>query len=179
MAPFVEPHQEAVGLHFHLAARLDELAVHLFRGGLVQAVQLTRQPAIATVGQHCQRRIPIDVQSHLADQAVQVKEVDTGPKAILDRVAPGLTDDQGSRRFRQVVGDEQWGLLPSQAIDGQLADLPLVSRQSNHLVHQADLLMTSFGRVDHGTLPRLWRQPTETTDHGGVTSSDRDEMNRV
>ncbi|MGZ3357082.1 MAG: hypothetical protein ACXVBO_19790, partial [Isosphaeraceae bacterium] len=36
---------------------------------------------------------------------------------------------------------------------------------------------TSFWRVDHGTLPCLWRQPAETTDHRGATSADRDEMN--
>src|SRR4051794_23259389 len=34
VAPFVEAHQNAVGLHFHLAAGLDELAVHFLRGGL-------------------------------------------------------------------------------------------------------------------------------------------------
>src|SRR5512135_3894154 len=76
----------------------------------------------------------------------------------------------------RLLDQEQRGPLPSQAIDGQLADRSLVIGQSDALVHESDPLMATLGGVDDGTLPGLRRQGTQATDHRGTTPADRDEV---
>ena len=78
----------------HGPGGLDEPAVQLLRGGLLEALQSLAQPAVAAVGDHCQGRVEVDVQSHLAGQAVEVEEVHADAQAVLDPVAAGVADDQ-------------------------------------------------------------------------------------
>jgi hypothetical protein len=88
VAPLLEPHEDAPRLHFHLTARLDELALGLLRGGLVEPAKVVCQPAVAPVGQHCQGHVQVNIQPHLTGQAVEVKEVDAGAQASSTPLRP-------------------------------------------------------------------------------------------
>ncbi len=91
MATPVEVNGDAVGLGSSLyAGGLDESAVELLRVGLLEPIEARCQPSVATVGSHRQGGVEIDVQSHLAGQAVQVEEVHADAQATLNPIAAGV-----------------------------------------------------------------------------------------
>jgi DDE superfamily endonuclease len=70
--------------------------------------------------------------------------------------------DQGVIPIDNTLIDRDGMLLPPQSVDGQLADRSLVIGQADALVHEPNMLMTTLGCVDDGTLPgRLTREVSE------------------
>ena len=176
MTTAVEMDHDPFGLDFHLAGGLDELAKDLLGGRTAEPLQAVGQPAVAPVGQDRHRHVQIDIQPHLARQAIEVKEVDARPQAILHAVAAGIPDDQRSGRLAQVVGEEERGPVASQSIHGQLPDRALVTGQLDLLIDVAHVLMTTLGRIDHGPTPGGGRQGAESADHRRAALADRHEV---
>ena len=110
VAAAVEGDEEpTAGSDFDLAAGFDELAVELLRLGLLEALELTSQPAVATVGDHRQSHVEVDVQADLAGEAIEVEEVDVRSQAVLDAVASGIMGDELAGAHLEVIGQEQIG----------------------------------------------------------------------
>src|SRR3954470_955321 len=102
--------------------------------------------------------VQIDIQSHLARQAIEMKEVDARTQAILHAVAAGIPNDQRSGRLVEVVGEEEGGPVAPQTIHGQLSDRTLVTGELDLLIDVSHVLVTALRRIDHGTTPGGGRQ---------------------
>src|SRR5512135_50607 len=61
----LEGDRDPVTLDLDCPSGLDEAAVQLLGRRLLEATQPRRQPAVAAVGDHRQRRVEIDVEPHL------------------------------------------------------------------------------------------------------------------
>jgi len=99
VAALVEMHHDAVRLDFDSARRLHEAPVHLLRRSFLIAPQPAGQPALAAVGDDGQRRVQVDVQPHLAGEAIEVEEIDADSQAVFHAIASGVADDQSARRL--------------------------------------------------------------------------------
>jgi hypothetical protein len=176
MTPSVEMDHDPFGLDFHLAGGLDEFAKDLLGGRTVEPLQVVCQPAIAPIGQDRHCHVQIDIQPHLAGQAIEMKEVDARPQPILHAVAAGIPDDQRSGRLAQLVGEEECGPVASQPIHGQLSDQALVTGELDLLIDVAHVLVTTLGRIDHGPTPGGRRQGAESADHRRAALADRHEV---
>src|SRR5450759_5817683 len=176
MAATVEGNDEAVGLDRHGAGGLDEPPEELFRVGFLEALQSRRQPAVAAVGDHGQGGVEVDIETHLAGEAVEVEEVHADAQAALDPVAAGVADDRLAWGLLEVVGEEQCGAIAAQAGHGELADWALVAAQSHGFFDVTDMRMTSFGDVDHGPLPGGSGLLFQVPEDGRSASADGDEM---
>ena len=91
-----------------------------------EAIQFARQPSIAPVGHHRQGRVQIDVERDFAGQAVEMEEVDPAAQRILDPVATRVACHDLASSLVAVVGQQERGLVASQAGDGNLSQVPLV-----------------------------------------------------
>src|SRR3954447_10167035 len=178
MAPAVEGHRQAVVLDRHGPGGLDEPAVEALRIALLEAFQPRRQPAVATVGDHRQRGVEVDVQAHLAGQAVEVEEVHADAQATLDPVAAGVADDQLARGLLEVVGEEQGGPIGAEAGGGDLADRAVVAAKSDRLLDVTDVRMAPFGDIDHGPLPGGGGPLLQASEDGRSAAADGDEVDR-
>src|SRR5260370_39858471 len=106
-----------------------------------------------------------------------MEKVDDEPQTIFDGVASGVADDQFTRRFLEVVGQKQCGLLAPQAGDGDLADRVLVAAQTYALVDIADLLVTSLGGVDNRLGPGRSGQALQAAQNGRTAPANRHKGN--
>ncbi len=98
MATAVEQDSESTTRHdFDLTAGFDEFAGDLFWLGVIESFELAGEPSVATVGDHRQRDVQIDIQTDFAGKIVHVKEVDVGAQPVFDSVAPGIIHDQFTR----------------------------------------------------------------------------------
>ena len=68
--------QDTIRHHFDLAARLNELSRQLLGLGVIESFELACEPPVATVGDHRQCDVQIDIQTNFARQVIHVKEVD-------------------------------------------------------------------------------------------------------
>src|SRR5262245_4722943 len=80
--------------HFDVAGSFDELSVEVFGLGLGEAFELVGQPPVAAMGNDGEDDIKVDVETHLARQAIQVEEVDADAQAVLDAVAARVARHQ-------------------------------------------------------------------------------------
>ena len=94
MRPLVEMDDDRFRRDLDASARFYELAVEVFRLGLVEAAQFAGEPAVATVGDHCEGDIDIDVEPYLTGQAIEMEEVDADAETVLHSVAAGITEDE-------------------------------------------------------------------------------------
>ena len=102
-------------------ARLDELAVEVFRLGLVEAVQSAGQPAIAAIGDHREGDIDIDIEPHLAGQAIEMEEVDADAETVFHGVAASISEDEIASGNLGVVRYKQGEAFATQAANSHLA----------------------------------------------------------
>ena len=121
------------------SAGLDDLPAQALGLRLGEAVEFARQPAIAPVGQDRQGRVQIGVQRDFAGQAVEMEEVDAAPQRILDPIPAGVTRHDLSSGLVAVVGQQERGLVASQAGDGDLSQVPLVVGDANELLKISDV----------------------------------------
>src|SRR3954470_23464718 len=176
MAPAVEHDRHPVILDGNRPGGLYVTAIELLRGGLLEALQPRRQPAVAAVGDHRQGGIEVDVQPHLAGQAIEVEEVHADPKAVLDPVAARVADDQLARRLLEVIGQEERGAAAAQAGHGDLTDRALIAAQPYRLLDVTNPDVTALGYIDHRLLPRGGRPVGQATEDRDAPAADGDEM---
>src|SRR3989304_6834233 len=81
--------QDAMRHDLDLAAGLDELAGQLLGLGLLEAFEPASEPPVATVGDHSQGDVQVDVQANLTRQVIHVKEIHVRSKSVFDAVAAG------------------------------------------------------------------------------------------
>src|SRR5215470_1057124 len=92
--PLVEAYHEAIGVYVKLTTSFDKLAVELFGFRFVEPMQPGGQPPIAAIRQDGQRDIDVHIEAHFTGQAIEVKEIDTDPQAVLYAVASSIADEQ-------------------------------------------------------------------------------------
>ena len=102
--PLVEAHNDVVGVHFKQATGFHKLAVELFGFRFVEPMQPGGQPPIASISQDGHSDIHVYIEAHFAGQAIEVKEIDTDPQAVLHTVASGIAEDQLACAGIEVVG---------------------------------------------------------------------------
>src|SRR5262249_14824147 len=102
VATALEGDRDPIGLDPYSPPCPKKTPIELLGRRLLEAAQSRPQPAIATVSDHRQRRIEVDVQPHLAGQAIEVEEVHADAQPILDPVATGIADDQLAGRLLEV-----------------------------------------------------------------------------
>jgi len=93
--------------HFDVAGSFDELAVEVFGLGLGETFELARQPTVAAMGDDGEDDVEVDVETHLARQAIQVEEVDADAQAVLDAVATCVARHEVAWSNVGVVAHEQ------------------------------------------------------------------------
>ncbi len=106
-----------------------------------------------------------------------MEEVHADPEAILDAVAPRVSDDQVASRLLEVVREKQRGLLPSQTIDGNLSNRSLIIPERRGLIQVSDPLVAALRCVEHRSRPRRSRQILEPAQDRGTAATNRDEIN--
>ena len=85
------------GHDFNLTAGFDKFAGELFRLGVIESFEFGGEPSVATVGDHRQRDVQIDIQTDFTGKIIHVKEVDVGAQPVFDSVAPCIIPDQFTR----------------------------------------------------------------------------------
>src|SRR5215831_18802685 len=158
MRSLVEAYHEAVGVYVKLATSLDKLAVELFGFRFVEPMQPGGQPPIAAIRQDGQRDIDVHIEPHFTGQAIEVKEIDTDPQAVLYTIAASIADEQVSGTDVKVVGHHEGELGAPQPVHGQLPYWPIVPAECHGFVHIADVLMAAFGDIQDGSVPGLGRE---------------------
>ena len=141
--PFLEVDVDLIFGDANRPAGLDDLPAQPLGLRLGEAIQFARQPAIAPVGQDRQGRIQIDVERDFAGQAVEMEEVDAAPQRILDPVAARVARDDLPSGLVEVVGQDERGLVASQAGDGNLSQFPLVVGDVDGLLKIPDVPMAA------------------------------------
>jgi hypothetical protein len=87
----IEGHHNLVVFNSHSSARFDEPTIELFRRRLVETPELRRQPAVTAIGDHSQRGVEVDVETHFTYEAIQVEKVDADAQSVLNSVSAGVT----------------------------------------------------------------------------------------
>jgi hypothetical protein len=87
VAAAVEMDGDLFGGHFDVAGRDHELAIEVFGLRLGEAFEFAGQPSIAAMGDDGEDNIEVDVETHLAGEAIDMEEVDADAQAVLDAVA--------------------------------------------------------------------------------------------
>lgn len=177
MAAAVEVDGDLFRGHFDVAGSFDELSVEIFGLGLGEAFELAGQPPVAAMGNDGEDDIEVDIETHLAGQAIQVEEVDADAQTILDAVAACVARHQVAWRNVGVVAHEQGETFASQAGDGDLSKRAAVAVDGEGFVDIANTLMEAFRDIDVGLLPRAFGQSLEPAGDGGATSANGDEGN--
>ena len=147
MRSLVEAYHEAVGVYVKLATSFDKLAVELLGFCFVEPMQPGGQPPIAAMRQDGQRDIDVHIEAHCTGQAIEVKEIDTDPQAVLYAVAASIADEQVPGTGVEVVGHDEGELGVSSTVHGQLSYRPIVPAEGHGFVHRADVLMAAFGDI--------------------------------
>src|SRR5580658_842196 len=158
MRPLVEMDDDRVLCDLDASARFHELAVEVFRLGFAEAVQLAGEPAVATVGDHREGDIDINVEPYLAGQAIEMEEVDADAETVFYAVAAGITEDEVAGSNLGVVRHKQGDAFATQAANDHLAQRSLVAVQSDPFVQVTDVFVQAFGNVEVGRAPRTARQ---------------------
>jgi hypothetical protein len=157
------------------ARGLDDLPTEPFWLRLGESMKLARQPAVASVGHDRQSRIQIGVQRDFAGQAIEMEEADAAPQGILNPVAARVPRHDLSSGLLAVVGQQERGLVASQAGDGDLSQFSLVVGDANELLEISDVPVSAFRRIDHGASPCGIRLIAKTAKDSASPASDRDE----
>src|SRR5262245_41404497 len=122
--PFVEAYHEAVGVYVKLATSFDKFAGQLFGFCFVEPMQPAGQPPIAAIREDGQRDIDVHIEAHFTSQAIEVKEIDTDPQAVLHTVASSIADEQVPCTAVEVVGHHESERGAPQPVHGQLPYRP-------------------------------------------------------
>jgi hypothetical protein len=117
---FVEPNHDPLVLDFDIAAGFHHPLDRLLRHGLPTAEQPRRQPAIATVGNHRQRRVEIHVEADFAGQAVEMEEIHTDPRGVFHAIWSHRARDQFAGLGLEMVGQANGWLVTAHSRHCQL-----------------------------------------------------------
>jgi hypothetical protein len=176
VAALVEVNDHLLVGRLDRAPRLDEAAVQLLGRGFLETSQLLAQPTVASIGKDGHSDVEVDIESHLARQAIQMKEVHADPQTVFDAVAPRVPDDQVASCLLEVVREKQRGFLPSQTVDGNLSNRSLVIPERRGLIQVSDPLVTALRCVENRSRPSGSRQALEPAENRGTTPTNRDEV---
>ena len=102
----IEANDQLIWRYFDESLGRDEEAVELLGSRLLVTPQVLAEPPVAAIGQNGKRCVQVHVESDLARQTVEMEEVDTDPKTILDSIAARVTDDDISSRLLKVIREK-------------------------------------------------------------------------
>src|SRR6266850_8566501 len=120
-------HNDTVGVDLNSAGGFHELAVEFLGLGLVKAVQLVGQPAVAAVGDDREGNVEIYIESDFTGQAIEVEEVDADAQAVFDAVAAGVAQHQITGSDLEVVGEKQGIAFAAPASHSDLTQAAIVT----------------------------------------------------
>ena len=116
---------------------IDEIAKDVAGLGVAVAAHATGEQAIESAGDHQQRHIEVDFESHRRGEGVHVEEADGIRERVLDQHPAGVAGDELLDRGPQVVGQENRRLFMAEIED---VDLP------ERAPGEADLLVVDARR---------------------------------
>jgi hypothetical protein len=161
--------------HFDVAGSFDELSVEVFGLGLGEAFELAGEPTVAAMGNDGEDDVEVDVETHLARQAIQVEEVDADAQAVLNAVAARIARHKVAGGNVGVVAHEQGEPFAAQAGDGDLSERAAVTVESKGFVDIANTFIEPFGNIDLSLMPSVFGQGLEPAGDGCATSANGDE----
>src|SRR4029450_993076 len=110
------------------------------------------------MGQDSEADAHIHVQSHLAGETVEMKEIDTDAQTVFHAVASSIACDELPCAGVEVIGHQQRELTTPQAVEGELPYGPLIATEGHSLIDVAEMLVPASGAIKRRLAPRARRQ---------------------